>query len=164
MGNVEMEPTKPDQNGKNPEQNGKNPAQNGKEVVPVLNGAAMGPDKATKTGPEPVFEEPDDPFESNLPTPPDGGWGWWVVFASFMIHVIGELSSLREWYRNPFHLNSLSPKTRFPFPKSKISPPKSQDDNSLKWTRHYCIEKSWDMRTCIRYIYENIPASRATPS
>lgn len=25
-----------------------------------------------------------------LPVPPDGGWGWAVVFASFMIHVIGE--------------------------------------------------------------------------
>ena len=30
-------------------------------------------------------------------TPPDGGWGWFVVLASFMIHVIGELfSSLKK--------------------------------------------------------------------
>ena len=90
MGNVEMEPTKPEQNGKNPEQNGKIPEQNGKEVVPVLNGASKDPEKLAQTGPEPVLEEQEDPFESNLPTPPDGGWGWWVVFASFMIHVIGE--------------------------------------------------------------------------
>ena len=27
---------------------------------------------------------------SDLPKPPDGGWGWAVVFASFMIHVIGK--------------------------------------------------------------------------
>ena len=26
----------------------------------------------------------------SLPTPPDGGWGWMVVFASFMIHVLGK--------------------------------------------------------------------------
>ena len=23
----------------------------------------------------------------------DGGWGWWVVFASFMIHIVSEYSA-----------------------------------------------------------------------
>lgn len=23
----------------------------------------------------------------------DGGWGWWVVFASFMIHIVSKYSS-----------------------------------------------------------------------
>lgn len=26
------------------------------------------------------------------PTPPDGGWGWMVVFGSFMIHIISKYS------------------------------------------------------------------------
>jgi hypothetical protein len=27
---------------------------------------------------------------SDMQKPPDGGWGWCVVFASFMIHVLGK--------------------------------------------------------------------------
>lgn len=32
----------------------------------------------------------DDEEESEAPVPPDGGWGWLVVFGSFMIHVISK--------------------------------------------------------------------------
>ena len=27
---------------------------------------------------------------TDVPKPPDGGWGWAVVLASFMIHVLGQ--------------------------------------------------------------------------
>ena len=44
--------------------------------------------------PEPEVDEEEDSFSAisttDLPTPPDGGWGWAVVFASFMIHVVGK--------------------------------------------------------------------------
>lgn len=35
-------------------------------------------------------EEDSDSIYGGLPTPPDGGWGWMVVFASFMIHVFAD--------------------------------------------------------------------------
>lgn len=31
-----------------------------------------------------------DVIDVQSPPPPDGGWGWLVVFASFMIHVVSE--------------------------------------------------------------------------
>lgn len=34
--------------------------------------------------------EDDEEDSSESPAPPDGGWGWMVVFGSFMIHVISK--------------------------------------------------------------------------
>lgn len=34
------------------------------------------------------------------PTPPDGGWGWMVVFGSFMIHIISKygITGITDFY------------------------------------------------------------------
>lgn len=32
----------------------------------------------------------EDEEESDAPALPDGGWGWMVVFGSFMIHIISK--------------------------------------------------------------------------
>ncbi|XP_043197072.1 monocarboxylate transporter 3-like isoform X1 [Amphibalanus amphitrite] len=58
-------------------------AANGKPAAKeAKNGAVVASDRA-------LSEEPEDD-EWNMPVPPDGGWGWMVVFASFMIHVIAD--------------------------------------------------------------------------
>ena len=43
--------------------------------------------------PPPQIDE--KPSVSNTTSPPDGGWGWAVVFASFMIHIIGMFFHLK---------------------------------------------------------------------
>ena len=37
---------------------------------------------------------PSKPEEPPPPPAPDGGWGWAIVFASFMVHVISEYKYL----------------------------------------------------------------------
>ena len=52
------------------------------------------PENGYKTGSHPSRDIDEDTFSASsvtdVPKPPDGGWGWLVVFASFMIHVLGK--------------------------------------------------------------------------
>ena len=99
-----MEPVKPETNGvvekKDPPANDVTSVQNGNSKNGTIkngNDLKVSNGETTKD-PEnpdlPVFQNDfpsnEESFDSSLPTPPDGGWGWWVVFASFMIHVIGK--------------------------------------------------------------------------
>lgn len=43
----------------------------------------------------PAKKNPANDDEEVIP-PPDGGWGWVVVFGSFMIHVIGKIVFLEH--------------------------------------------------------------------
>ncbi len=103
MGNVEMEPVKPETNGvagKKEPTNDVTPVRNGtsktgsssknENDVKVSNGQAKDPENPDLPVFQNDFPSNEESFDSSLPTPPDGGWGWWVVFASFMIHVIGK--------------------------------------------------------------------------
>lgn len=38
----------------------------------------------------PAKRRDDDEDDDNTPAPPDGGWGWMVTFASFMIHIVSK--------------------------------------------------------------------------
>lgn len=48
-----------------------------------------GPD-SNGAPPQAIRKEVPKPPPSKGPIPPDGGWGWMVVFASFMIHVVSK--------------------------------------------------------------------------
>lgn len=68
--------------------NGKNGAEKNGDVV--KNGDHFKNGDTTQNGDLEHTEKLLDYSDNGeIPPPPDGGWGWVIVFASFMIHVIG---------------------------------------------------------------------------
>lgn len=47
--------------------------------------------KRAKNGSSTQAVETSREGSESLPPPPDGGWGWMIVFASFMIHIVSKL-------------------------------------------------------------------------
>lgn len=54
----------------------------------------------------PGAEDDDGESETDSSTvpPPDGGWGWFVVWASFMIHIVSKYS---KWRAAPLHCGAV---------------------------------------------------------
>lgn len=46
----------------------------------------------------PAKKNPANDDEEVIP-PPDGGWGWAVVFGSFMIHIIGKYTRQKKKFK-----------------------------------------------------------------